>query len=104
IFPNCRKIKTYETLTLMGRFAPGILERRAPVSRIPRILGPIHSITSKLVGELTVPVVEDQADDQTSTVDGAQEYAWGAFEFIEAPTFVERRFADRFKDDPESMF
>ena len=38
IFPNAHKVQQYETLTLLAKFKPGVLERRVPVYTIPENL------------------------------------------------------------------
>jgi len=99
IFPNARKIKSYETLTLLGMFSSGVLEKRSAIDKVPERLLPIVEICNKQIGHdhdkiesyscPSLPVEVDIEDD---------------FEFIFAPQFVEKRFEEIFSDDEESLF
>lgn len=101
IFPNARKIKTYETLTLVGRFAQGVLERRARVHKIPEVIEPLYKICNDVTKSDWFPeVVEACPVSQTKHDENDDEN----FEFIFAPNFVERRFDEVFKGDKESTF
>ena len=99
IFPNARKIKTYETLTLVGMFNEGVLEKRAQVAMIPPPLKPIIEISNEVVGlencveeTKACPIVDSNGEEDDH------------FEFIFAPSFVTKRFNEIFKDDKESIF
>jgi len=101
IFPNARKIKTYESLTLLGMFAPGVLDRRAPLGQISKRIEPILKICNHAIGRddsISPQVIECPGE---SPVEGSEE---DEFEFIFAPTFVEKRFAEKFAEDRESIF
>ncbi len=101
IFPNARKINSYETLALLGLFNKGILEERASVDKIPANLEPISKIVSDVVGsginfskvETGPPVGVEDSDEEGED-----------FEFIFAPHFVEKRFDECFSHDEESVF
>lgn len=100
IFPNARKIKSYETLTLMGLFREGVLEKRAPVEKIPPSLVELYLQTNRSIGdEKPVELVEDCPAFSTKT-----EHEESKWEFIQAAEFVEKRFNEVFKDDRESTF
>ena len=86
ILPNSRRLKRFETLTLMARFAPGILNSRKPLQTISEPCFPLFKIVQaqtqmrKLPGEIA----------KTS-----KPFAVGPrleFELILAPQFVSRRF------------
>ncbi len=104
IFPNARKIKSYETLALLGYFKEGVLERRTPVEKIPSHLEKITNIVCDVVGMEKVaqkleacPINNDRRINEETCLDGG-------FEFIYAPKFVDRRFEQTFNGDKESMF
>ena len=100
IFPNARKIKTYETLTLMGYFREGVLEKRSPVQKIPPSLVELYLQTNKSIGDIRpVELVEDCPAFSTDTA-----HADSKWEFIQAPEFVEKRFNEIFSNDRESTF
>lgn len=100
IFPNARKIKTYETLTLMGYFREGILEKRQSISRIPPSLVELYLQVNRSIGsELPVELVED-----CPAFSSAIEHEESKWEFIQASEFVEKRFNEVFADDRESTF
>ncbi len=102
IFPNARKIKTYESLTLLGMFAPGVLDRRAILSRISKRVQPILKICNEAIGREDSMHAKVVACPITKEV--SEEASEDEFEFIFAPSFVEKRFAEKFSEDPESMF
>lgn len=103
-FPNCRRIKTYETLALLAVFADGVLEKRKVPKVIPDSVEPFYSLVqAEVTGEQghfeTAPCLikrEHQFHDLTSKE--------GEFEFIFAPNFVQKRFNETFKEDHESVF
>lgn len=100
IFPNARKIKTYETLTLMGYFRQGILEKRAPVQKMSPSLVEFYLQVNRSIGdERPIELVED-CPAFASTIEH-EESKW---EFIQAPDFVEKRFNEVFAGDRESTF
>tara|TARA_R100000656_G_scaffold89489_1_gene65276 strand:+ start:122 stop:1330 length:1209 start_codon:yes stop_codon:yes gene_type:complete len=100
IFPNARKIKTYETLTLMGYFREGVLDKRTPVQRIPPSLVELYLQTNKSIGdEREIELVEDCPAFPKNIAH--EESKW---EFIQAPEFVEKRFNEVFQGDRESTF
>lgn len=99
IFPNARKIKTYETLTLMGIFRDGVLNRRVKTKKVPIFLRDIlttinFSIQDQIEFEYA-PVTVFKKEENCLVEE---------FEFIDAPQFVEKRFEILFKNDLESQF
>ena len=100
IFPNARKIKHYETLTLMGIYADGVLERREPVSKVPPQMLPLYDAIGDVFGDSGHPSVGHTCP--VAKVDS--ELIEDDFEYIDAPMFVEKRFDEIFKGDKESIF
>lgn len=102
IFPNARKIKTYETLTLMGIFAEGVLEQRALVERVPSSVAQIFKIGNEAIDCDIAPrrVQDCPIELRENHVDSFDDN----FEFIFAPNFVNKRFEELFVDDDESVF
>jgi RimJ/RimL family protein N-acetyltransferase len=103
-FPNCRKIKTYETLALMAIFADGVLEKRNPNIELPSSIHPFASLVEKEISgypsfykSKDVEVKKEKCFNDLSSKEGE-------FEFIFAPQFVQKRFDETFKDDKESVF
>lgn len=103
-FPNCRRIKTYETLALLAIFADGVLDKRKRPEVVPESVAPFYSLVEK---EITgheksfekAPCLikkDHRFHDLTSKE--------GEFEFIFAKNFVEKRFNETFKEDRESVF
>ncbi|GAB4012916.1 MAG: hypothetical protein Fur0010_09180 [Bdellovibrio sp.] len=101
IFPNARKIKTYETLTLVGKFAKGVLEKRARVERIPEVIQPLYRICNEETKANWFPEIVEACPLPEQKVDELDDEN---FEFIFAPKFVERRFDEVFNGDKESTF
>ncbi|WP_044557231.1 GNAT family N-acetyltransferase [Halobacteriovorax marinus] len=103
-FPNCRRIKTYETLALLAIFADGVLEKRKVPTVVPESVEPFYSLVEKeITGNDahfdTAPCLikrDHQFKDLTCKE--------GEFEFIFAKNFVEKRFDETFKEDRESVF
>lgn len=96
IFPNSHKIKSYETLTLLARFKPGALERRAIVEQVPEKLVPIMKVMSDHLkipaGAKAIPSrIVAQKDDLP-------------FEFIFAPEYVRRKWYETFKDPYDRFY
>lgn len=104
IFPNARKIKTYESLALLGYFGEGVLERRIPVEKIPSHLGPITDIVCETVGMAKVAQKMESCPINSYRQINEDQSLDGGFEFMYAPKFVDRRFEECFNDDKESMF
>jgi len=109
IFPNARKIKTYETLTLMGKFRSGILTNRTPVERIPKELAPLAQVVEKYIGtplykeiaETLPPVIGELSKPNEEILSGQKELD---FEFITAPNFVQKRFKEFFGSNSAEVF
>ncbi len=103
IFPNAHKLTQYESVTLLARFRDGILARREPVFEIPAKIAPLLAITEatlkapprdyKII-QPRVPTTEERSERRTP-----QE-----FEFLYAPSYVERRYLETFPDRMERFY
>jgi GNAT superfamily N-acetyltransferase len=102
IFPNARKIKHYETLTLMGIFGEGVLERRSKVERVPPQMIPLYDSIGEVLGSEGHPDTGHACPVLKS--DSSIEVSEDDFEYIDAPMFVKKRFEETFKGDKESIF
>ena len=100
IFPNARKIKHYETLTLMGIFGEGALERRKPVDKVPPQMLPLFDAIGNVLGDHGHPSVGHPCP----ITNGDPDLTEDDFEYIDAPMFVEKRFNEVFRGDKESIF
>ena len=103
-FPNCRKIKTYETLVLMAVYADGVLARRDSNIELSNSVYPFATLVENEISESPSlykckekgHAVDHQFHDLSSKE--------GEFEFIFAPKFVQKRFEETFEGDNESIF
>jgi len=100
IFPNARKIKSYETLTLMGIFNEGVLEQRVALKKLPSSVANLLSIVEtalnlKPTNPESYEFVSDRNDDFISDE---------KFEFIYAADFVEKRSKEVFSNNPDATF
>jgi hypothetical protein len=103
IFPNARKINTYETLVLMGKYRAGVLSRRASVPKIPSVLEPILKTTEVVTGMPCMPP-EIVPLEIGGIHDPAPPLSTDDFEFIDAPRFVQERFQQVIGNDREASF
>jgi RimJ/RimL family protein N-acetyltransferase len=103
-FPNCRKIKTYETLALMAVFADGVLEKRNPNLELTSSVYPFATLVEKEISGYPsfYRCKEDKSSADHSFHDLSSKE--GEFEFIFAPKFVQKRFDETFEGDKESIF
>lgn len=105
-FPNCRRIKTYETLALLAVFADGILDKRTVPNSVPDAVEPFYSLVEK---EINGEEAAHQFDRVPCPIKRGHNFhdltsKEGEFEFIFAKNFVEKRFKETFKNDNESVF
>ncbi|RAG81757.1 N-acetyltransferase [Streptacidiphilus pinicola] len=98
VFPNLRKSERHETMVLLARHRPGVLEQRLTVPRVPAGLGGLVDALHQTVGlaEAPRPHVE-QRTPETST-GPVPPTAATSFELVDAPAFVRRRFAEALPD------
>jgi RimJ/RimL family protein N-acetyltransferase len=100
IFPNARKIKSYETLTLMGIFNEGVLQKRAPISRLPSSVANLLEIVETSLGAIpTRPETYDFVSSNNEEILSEEK-----FEFIYATDFVEKRSKEVFRNDADATF
>ena len=91
IFPNAHKIHFFESLTFMGKFRKGILEKRNYVSVISTKLKPLLKISNKVLGKKSATKIKKNEsihmkyELEKSSIDSE-------YEFIHAPEFVRRRY------------
>lgn len=103
-FPNCRRIKTYETLALMAVFADGVLEKRNANIELPSSIYPFASLVEKEISGYPSFYKSKEVEIKKDTSFNDLSSKEGEFEFIFAPQFVQKRFDELFKDDKESIF
>ena len=97
IFPNAHKLKQYETLTLLAKFKPGVLEKRVPIQTIPEKLTPILQVMNDIIEIKDRPEIlgskrREPADEELE------------FEIIFAPNYVKKRFYETFTDSDERFY
>jgi len=97
IFQNAHKLKQYETLTLLAKFKPGVLERRAPFQTIPEKLTPILQVMNDILEIKDRPEIlgskrREPADEELE------------FEIIFAHNYVKKRFYETFTDSDERFY
>ncbi|MDF3300284.1 GNAT family N-acetyltransferase [Streptomyces tropicalis] len=99
LMPNAVEVEGCESLALFARYAGGVLERRAPVARVPEGLG-------ALLGAASAGVGIDWAGTERIAARPAPRAAGRAepVELIAAPAFVRRRFVERFPDAADRFF
>lgn len=91
IFPNAHKLKHYETVTLMARYSPRVLQRRHPVPIVSEKLLPLLHAMNANIGSVFVPEVM-RAEKTAGTGKELE------FEIIEAEHFIMRRFRETVLD------
>ncbi|WP_042377578.1 GNAT family N-acetyltransferase [Streptacidiphilus melanogenes] len=100
VFPNLRKSDRHETMVLLARHRPGVLEQRLPVPRVPAGLGGLVEAVHETVG---LPDAPRPLVDERTSPDPVGPAAASGFELVDAPAFVKRRFAEAVPD-PEARF
>lgn len=103
IFPNAHKIKHYETLTFMGAFRDGVLEKRKFVPNIPDKLKPILKISNQVLGK-KIKYPAPQKSNMNPHSYYLDDYSNDQFEFIFAPEFVKKRFNKTFHQTRDDYF
>ncbi|MFI9274436.1 GNAT family N-acetyltransferase [Kitasatospora sp. NPDC052896] len=100
IFPNLRKAAKHETMVLLARHRPGVLDKRIPVERVPQALGGLIEALRRTLGPHQLPEISDEPLPLSGT---ARRGARSELEMIDAPSFVARRYARQLAD-PEDGF
>ncbi len=98
IFPNAHRLAVYETLTLMAKFRPGILDQRRVVKEVPEALGPILKALGKTVKSKNPPPKLLKMVKPQPTGEKLE------FEFIHAPQYVQRKFFEAFTDPLDRFY
>ncbi|MFJ7904242.1 GNAT family N-acetyltransferase [Streptomyces sp. NPDC096198] len=99
LMPNAVEVEGCESLALFARYADGVLERRAPVERVPERLAALLSAASSGVGigfGTPEPIATRPA---LPSAAGAE-----PIELIAASSFVRRRFLERVPDAGDRFF
>ncbi|MEU7061525.1 GNAT family N-acetyltransferase [Streptomyces sp. NPDC046197] len=99
LMPNAVEVEGCESLALFARYGNGVLERRAPVERVPERLAPLLSAVSSGVGIDYAGTAHVTTRSTVSAVTGAE-----PIELIAAPGFVRRRFLEHFPDAGSRFF
>ncbi|MFF3918654.1 GNAT family N-acetyltransferase [Streptomyces sp. NPDC001852] len=99
LMPNAVEVEGCETLALFARYADGVLERRAPVERIPQRLAALLSAAASGIGIDYAGAGRIATPPEPRVVTGAE-----PIELIAAPAFVRRRFLERFPGAGDRFF
>ncbi|MCB0369452.1 MAG: GNAT family N-acetyltransferase [Bdellovibrionales bacterium] len=98
IFPNAHRLSNYETLTLMAKHRPEVLNKRIPVGEVPELLGPIFKAVEKYI---KLPYKPPRL---LKTVRPKPSGEYLDFEIIHAPNYVQRKFSETFTDPFDQFF
>ncbi|MEU8587290.1 GNAT family N-acetyltransferase [Streptomyces sp. NPDC048664] len=99
LMPNAVEVEGCESLALFARYADGVLERRAPVERVPERLAGLLSAASAGIGVDYAQTGHVAPSPPPRPQGGAE-----PIELIAAPAFVRRRFLERFPDAGDRFF
>ncbi|MGW2648386.1 GNAT family N-acetyltransferase [Streptomyces sp. NPDC001393] len=99
LMPNAVEVEGCETLALFARYADGVLERRAPVERIPDRLAALLSAATSGIGIDYAGAARIPTPPAPRAVPEAE-----PIELIAAPAFVRRRFLERFPGAGDRFF
>ena len=99
IFPNAHRLHQYETVSLFAKFRKGILEERVALPTVSKSLMPLYKVVKELVPKISIPKPQDEPS--ISFIDKEQEWE---FEIIRAPSYVYRKFLERFPDQGDRFF
>jgi GNAT superfamily N-acetyltransferase len=88
IFPNAHKLRWRETTTLLAKFKPGVLGKRARTENIPQKILPLYSVLHQKFPHLEIP------ETSPSPAKGFKKLSRqdASFEAIFAPEYVLRQF------------
>ncbi|QIY69668.1 GNAT family N-acetyltransferase [Streptomyces sp. RLB1-33] len=99
LMPNAVEVEGCESLALFARYAEGVLDRRAPVARVPERLSALLSAASAGIGiDYAATRVVPGCEAARSATDASP------IELIVAPAFVRRRFLERFPEASNRFF
>ncbi|MGF1429527.1 GNAT family N-acetyltransferase [Kitasatospora sp. LaBMicrA B282] len=100
IFPNLRKAERHETMVLLAKHRPEVLDRRLPVERVPAGLADLVQALHQAVGrpEQLLPDLDHEPLPKRQHGAGTAD-----LELIDAPSFVRRRTTEALPD-PEQRF
>ncbi|MFA6236540.1 MAG: GNAT family N-acetyltransferase [Bacteriovorax sp.] len=98
IFPNAHRLHQYETVTLFAKFREGVLERRKPELTASTKVMPLYNILKGMVPKMKIP---GPLEKQLVQVHESEDIE---FEIIRAPSYVLRKFNERFPDPSDRFF
>ncbi|MFE0515482.1 GNAT family N-acetyltransferase [Streptomyces sp. NPDC058964] len=107
LLPNAVEVEGCESLALFARYADGVLERRAPVERVPERLAGLLAAVSTGVGiDIGIGIGIGRTGPGRVPPRGGSRTAAGSgpIEVIAAPAFVRRRFLERFPHPDDRFF
>ncbi|WP_042423922.1 GNAT family N-acetyltransferase [Streptacidiphilus anmyonensis] len=104
VFPNLRKSDRHETMVLLARHRPGVLEQRLPVPRVPTGLGGLVDALHHAVGLPDAPRPRVEEWTPGPSPDLGEPDAAPSFELVDAPAFVRRRFAGAVPDPRDRFY
>jgi GNAT superfamily N-acetyltransferase len=99
IFPNAHRLNQYETVTLFAKYRKGILEKREVEFSILKNVMPLYQ-TLKLYSPL-IKLPKELDEPSISKMDLDNEIE---FEIIRAPSYVLRKFKERFPNLDDRFF
>lgn len=99
IFPNAHRLHQYETVTLFAKFREGVLEKRKPEESISPKVEPLYAILKTLNPKIKIP--KSSGIGPMNAPEGQEEWE---FEIIRAPSYVLRKFNERFPDPNDRFF
>jgi GNAT superfamily N-acetyltransferase len=99
IFPNAHRLSQYETVTLFAKFRAGILESRIPEKTVVRNVIPLYQTLQSLYPSVAIPKEMDEPSITKKEFDQDIE-----FEIIRAPSYVLRKFHERFPKRDDRFF
>lgn len=100
IFPNSHRLDEYETLTLFAKYRPGVLSRRETPPAIPEKMKRIMEISESIVNIKRAPaaIVPSKKLPAPSSIRELH------FETIFAPSYVKKRFLEKFPDPYDRFY
>jgi GNAT superfamily N-acetyltransferase len=91
IFPNAHKLRWRETTTLLAKFKPGVLARRAHTPTLPEKVLPLYTVLHQKFPDLEIPNTAWSPEKPFRRLSRQD----ASFEAIFAPQYVLRRFKEQ---------
>jgi GNAT superfamily N-acetyltransferase len=92
IFPNAHKLRWRETTTLLAKFRPDVLSRRAPIEAVPQKILPLYQVLHQKFPNLAIPNTSAAAAERPFKRLNRQD---ASFEAIYAPQYVLKLFREK---------